>query len=101
MREGIWASKPARVGGAGRFATGEPGMGPVHPSTLHWKIPGLKEKRRDIFYKGQSAFLHFHESHKGRFADLRRAGDWRWYPVNNRTECAKLLKAATAAARTR
>jgi hypothetical protein len=33
-------------------------------------LPGLKEKKRGIFYSGSRAFLHFHEDPKGMFADL-------------------------------
>ena len=33
---------------------------------------GLKEKRNGIFYKGSSAYLHFHEDEKGVFADVKK-----------------------------
>jgi hypothetical protein len=33
-------------------------------------LPGLKEKKRGVFYSGSRAFLHFHEDPKGMFADL-------------------------------
>ncbi len=33
-------------------------------------LPGLKEKKRGVFYWKSKAFLHFHEDPKGMFADL-------------------------------
>lgn len=39
-------------------------------------LPGLKEKKRGIFYRGSRAFLHFHEDASGLFADVRLAEDF-------------------------
>lgn len=36
------------------------------------KQKSLRERKRGIFYKGPTAFLHFHEDPAGIFADLRR-----------------------------
>lgn len=33
-------------------------------------LPGLKEKKRGVFYLKSKGFLHFHEDPKGMFADL-------------------------------
>ncbi len=33
-------------------------------------LPGLKEKKRGIFYWKSKPFLHFHEDPKGMFADI-------------------------------
>jgi hypothetical protein len=33
-------------------------------------LPGLKEKKRGVFYWKSRGFLHFHEDPKGMFADL-------------------------------
>ena len=33
-------------------------------------LPGLKEKKRGIFYRKSRGFLHFHEDPKGMFADI-------------------------------
>jgi len=41
------------------------------------RVPGLKEKKRGIFYHRSSAFLHFHEDPAGLFADLRTTADFR------------------------
>jgi hypothetical protein len=32
--------------------------------------PGLKERKRGVFYFKSQAFLHFHEDPKGMFADV-------------------------------
>lgn len=37
-------------------------------------LEGLREKKRGTFYRGSSAFLHFHEDPAGLFADVRLAG---------------------------
>lgn len=34
-------------------------------------LPGVKEKKRGVFYWKNRAFLHFHDDPKGIFADLR------------------------------
>jgi len=53
----------------------------------------LVEKRLGIFYTKGRAFLHFHKDPGGLFADLREAGEWQRYPVNDPDECARLLAA--------
>jgi hypothetical protein len=57
-------------------------------------IAGLVERKRGIFYRGASAFLHFHEDPAGMFADLRSGADFERYPVNTRAEIARLLHRA-------
>ena len=37
-------------------------------------LDGLREKSRGTFYRGSSAFLHFHEDPAGIFADVKLAG---------------------------
>lgn len=61
-------------------------------------LPGLIERKRGIFYRGASAFLHFHEDPAGIFADLKRGAGFERYPVNTRAEAAHLLRAAKALA---
>ncbi|HEY0435204.1 MAG TPA: hypothetical protein VGC92_01090 [Phenylobacterium sp.] len=36
-------------------------------------LPGLKEKKRGVFYLKSKGFLHFHEDPAGMFADLTGA----------------------------
>ncbi len=55
-------------------------------------LEGLTERRRGVFYRKSSAFLHFHEDPAGIFADARLGDDWSRFPVNNRKEIAALLR---------
>ncbi len=48
--------------------------------------PGLKEKKRGIFYYKSSAFLHFHEDAGGLFADLRIGDSFERFAVNTPSE---------------
>ncbi|HXZ84298.1 MAG TPA: hypothetical protein VEI82_02305 [Myxococcota bacterium] len=52
----------------------------------------LKEKSRGTFYRGSSAFLHFHEDPAGMFADLKRNGDFERFRVSTKAECAAFLR---------
>jgi len=63
-------------------------------------IAGLVERKRGIFYRGATAFLHFHENPAGMFADLRSGDDFERYAVNTKAEIARLLHAARAQAST-
>jgi hypothetical protein len=58
---------------------------------------GLKERKRAVFYRGSSAFLHFHEDPAGLFADVRTASDWERLPVNTRAQQRELLARVKAA----
>ena len=66
--------------------------------TILRTTPGVVERRRGIFYRGATAFLHFHEDPAGMFADLRRGDDFERYAVNTEIDIARLLLAARAAA---
>lgn len=57
-------------------------------------LPGLKEKKRGVFYKGSQAFAHFHEDPEGMFADLKLSGGWKRYCVSREVECTEFLTAA-------
>ena len=39
-------------------------------------IDGLTERKRGVFYRGSSAFLHFHEDPAGFFADAKVTPAW-------------------------
>jgi hypothetical protein len=56
-------------------------------------VPGVVERKRGIFYRGATAFLHFHEDPAGMFADLRNGADFERYAVNTNAEIARLLHA--------
>jgi hypothetical protein len=61
------------------------------------KLDGLHERKRGAFYRGSSAFLHFHEDPAGFFADLKVAGDFVRFRVNSGAEVEKLLARAARA----
>jgi hypothetical protein len=50
------------------------------------KHKALTEKKRGVFYKGSSAFLHFHEDPAGLFADLRAGNEWTRFPLGTQSE---------------
>ena len=50
-------------------------------------LPGLKEKKRGVFYLKAKGFLHFHEDPAGMFADLTGA-DGRGFDRIDVTEAA-------------
>jgi hypothetical protein len=56
------------------------------------QYPSLKEKKRGIFYWKSNAFLHFHDDHGQRFADLRVDSDWVRFPVNTQADQDTLLE---------
>jgi hypothetical protein len=60
---------------------------------------GLKERKRGVFYRGSSAFLHFHEDPAGLFADVRTASDWERLPVNTRAQQRELVAKVKAVLR--
>jgi hypothetical protein len=62
--------------------------------------PGLKEKKRGVFYRGASAFLHFHEDSAGLFVDVRLGPDWVRLPINTPAEKRSLLSKVESATRT-
>ena len=51
----------------------------------------LVEKKRGVFYRKSTAFLHFHEDPAGLFADLRVGRDWKRFPVRTKREQRILL----------
>lgn len=56
-------------------------------------IDGLSERKRGVFYRRSSAFLHFHEDPAGFFADLRVGPGWVRLPVNSAGERRRLIAA--------
>lgn len=59
-------------------------------------LPGLKEKKRGVFYLKSKGFLHFHEDPKGMFADLSQAsgGGFDRLDVSHSDGQAALVEAA-------
>ena len=56
-------------------------------------IERLTEKRRGVFYRGSSAFLHFHEDPAGFFADLKTGPAWQRLPATTPADRRALLSA--------
>jgi hypothetical protein len=55
-------------------------------------LDGLKEKKRGTFYRGSSAFLHFHEDPAGMFADVKVGGDFIRMKANKAREIDALIR---------
>lgn len=56
-------------------------------------VPGLRERRRGIFYLRSIAYLHFHEDPAGLFADVKMNGAWQRLDVTQASDKKKLLAA--------
>jgi hypothetical protein len=55
-------------------------------------LPALTERKRGVFYRKSSAFLHFHEDPAGFFADVKSSPVWERMPVNSANERRALLR---------
>jgi hypothetical protein len=55
------------------------------------ELPGLAEKKRGVFYRRSTAFLHFHEDQSGFYADVRLTEDFERFRVETRAEQDALL----------
>lgn len=55
--------------------------------------PWLTERKRGIFYRKSTGWLHFHGKFGDIHADLKVGRDWVRYPANNRNEWRRLLAA--------
>ena len=49
-------------------------------------IPGLVEKKRGVFYRRSTAFLHFNEDPSGLYADVRLVTDFDRFRVQTSDE---------------
>jgi len=58
------------------------------------KLPGLVERKRGSFYRGSSAFLHFHEDPAGFFADLKSGKEWERLRASTASERRTVLARA-------
>jgi len=65
------------------------------------RLTQIREKKRGIFYRGSSAFLHFHEDPAGIFADVRESAAWTRVPVNSASHGKLLMKLVRKALRGR
>ena len=55
-------------------------------------LPGLRERSRGVFYRGSTAFLHFHEDPSGFHADVRLGGTFERFRAQTQKERAALLQ---------
>jgi hypothetical protein len=55
-------------------------------------VLSLTERKRGVFYRKSTAFLHFHEDPEGIFADLRDTSGWLRLPANTIAERRDLLR---------
>ncbi len=77
---------------------GDADLDPIEPVLAALRrLEGLEERKRGIFYRGRTAFLHFHADPAGLFADLKMGGGWRRLRVVTRTERARLVSRAAGA----
>jgi hypothetical protein len=72
--------------GSAALDTVEPLLGEIR------SVPSLTERKRGVFYRKSTAFLHFHEDPAGIFADVRDASGWQRLPVNSDAERGELLR---------
>ncbi|MDP9238608.1 MAG: hypothetical protein M3P30_14640 [Chloroflexota bacterium] len=55
------------------------------------KLDGLTERKRGVFYRRSSAFLHFHEDPAGFFADVRIGPAWQRLPATTAAQRRALV----------
>ena len=53
---------------------------------------GLTERKRGVFYRKSSAFLHFHEDPAGFFADIKTGPAWQRVPATTPADRRALLR---------
>jgi hypothetical protein len=59
-------------------------------------IDGLTERKRGVFYRGSSAFLHFHEDPAGFFADAKLTTAWVRFDVTTAAQRRALVREVRA-----
>jgi hypothetical protein len=75
---------------------GEAALDAIEPMLIELRqLEGMRERKRGLFYRKSSAFIHFHEDPAGIFVDLRRDGGWLRLPVNTPSERRQLVRLAT------
>jgi len=74
---------------------GEAALDAIEPILKELRqLEGVQERKRGIFYRKFSAFIHFHEDPAGMFADVRGDEDWVRLPVNTASERRQLVRLA-------
>jgi hypothetical protein len=72
---------------------GEAALDTIEPllSELRW-LKSIHERKRGVFYRQSTAFVHFHEDPAGIFVDVRRESGWERLPVNTPRERNRLMR---------
>ncbi len=74
---------------------GETALNALEPMLAQLRgLEGIRERKRGIFYRKASAFIHFHEDPAGTFADLRNDREWLRLRVNTASEQRRLVQLA-------
>jgi hypothetical protein len=60
------------------------------------RVLPIAERKRGVFYRGSSAFLHFHEDPAGFFADAKLGPGWVRFDVTTPKLRRAMLKAVSA-----
>ena len=70
----------------------------LEPLLQHLRaLPGLAERKPGVFYRGASAFLHFHEDPAGVFADAKLDGmSFSRFKLNGASDNEELLAKVSA-----
>jgi hypothetical protein len=72
---------------------GEAALQSIEPVLLELRhMEGIAERKRGIFYRKSSAFIHFHEDPAGIFADLQTGRAWLRLPVTTASERRHLVQ---------
>ena len=57
-------------------------------------LEGIRERKRGVFYRKSTAFIHFHEDPAGTFADVRNDSEWLRLRVNTASERRQFMRLA-------
>jgi hypothetical protein len=72
---------------------GEAALESIEPVLLELRrLDGIAERKRGIFYRKSSAFIHFHEDPAGIFADVQTGREWVRLPANTASERRLLIQ---------
>ena len=63
------------------------------------RFDALTERKRGVFYRGSSAFIHFHEDSAGFFADAKVSPDWVRFDVTTAAQRRAFVREVRACLR--
>jgi hypothetical protein len=80
---------------------GEAALDTIEPLLIELRrLEGVRERSRGVFYKKNSAFIHFHEDPAGIFVDVRTDREWLRLPVNKSSERRQFVRLVREVLRT-